>query len=85
MDGRLAETVDTYAPAAAAPVALFEANGLGADTLHSLRIVVRRDRHEASTGRHVEDTNRANRTLIVRLRRDTKPSPRGTAGRLVTP
>jgi DUF1680 family protein len=51
VDGRLAETVDAYDPEEKAEQVLFEQGGLDPDARHTLRIVVRRDRHERSAGR----------------------------------
>ncbi len=45
LDGRLAETIDAYAPAPQAAQVLFEAKDLEDDRIHTLRIVVRPERH----------------------------------------
>ena len=45
LDGDLADTVDSYGPAAEAARVLFERADLAGDRMHTLRIVVRRERH----------------------------------------
>jgi hypothetical protein len=48
VDGALAGTIDTYAPERVAAQVLFERGGLAAGRIHSLRVVVLRERNAAS-------------------------------------
>ena len=48
LDGELAATVDSYAPTAQDSQSLFEQDGLPVDRLHTLRIVVRRERNRSA-------------------------------------
>jgi DUF1680 family protein len=49
VDGDLVDTVDSYAPEPQAARVLFEARDLEGDRIHTLRIVVRRERHQEAT------------------------------------
>jgi hypothetical protein len=49
LDGSLVDTVDAYAPQAQASQVLFETQGLEDGRIHTLRIVVRRERHPEAT------------------------------------
>ncbi len=49
LDGNLVDTVDAYAPHPQAAQVLFETQGLKDDRIHTLRIVVRRERHADAT------------------------------------
>ena len=57
VDGEFQRTVDCYAPANEKPVVHFEATGLRGDRVHTLRVVVRKDRHPDATDCYI-DVNR---------------------------
>jgi hypothetical protein len=49
IDGEFQETVDAYSPTPIANVVKFERTGLSEDGIHTLRVVVRKDRHPDAT------------------------------------